>query len=532
MPDGTDRGQTFRIVYSRISAWIDRQAGSELSMKPEAQTKRPVLILHLEDNPDDRFLIARTLKAEGLDCEFVQARSGPEFELALQRPHYDLILSDYTLPGYSGMLALRAAQEKHPQTPFIFLSGTIGEEAAVESLQRGAVDYLLKDKPRRLVPAVKRALHEAAEKAERSRQEQQLREQAALLDRAQDAIIVTEMGGIVRYWSQGAERLHGWTRAEVLGRSTKEFLYPDLSWFTKAVKVVHERGEWSSDVKKRTKSGGELLMHTHWTLVRDSSGKPESVLSISTDITAQKKLEEQFLRVQRMESIGALAGGIAHDLNNIFAPILMTSQMLAEQLPEADRKKMLAILTGSAQRGAEMVGRILRFARGTGGLKTQLQIDAILSEVARLLQSVLPRSISLEIKIEPALPTVLGNSTQLHQILMNLCVNARDAMPGGGNLLVSAQPTLLENYTSRWELQPISGQFTTISVSDTGEGMSPEVLGRLFEPFFTTKSPEKGTGLGLATVRGIVRNHGGFIEVFTQPGRGTTFRVHLPAAKS
>ena len=501
-------------------------------MESDAQSKRPVRILHLEDDADDRFLIARTLKAEGLVCEFVEARSRPEFEEALQRHHYDLILSDYTLPGYSGMLALQAAQEKHPLTPFIFLSGTIGEEAAVESLQRGAVDYLLKDNPRRLVPAVKRALHEAAEQAERRRQQEQLREQAALLDLAQDAIVVTEMGGIVRYWSLGAERLHGWTRAEVLGRSTKEFLYADLSWFTEAVKVLHERGEWTSDVKKRTKSGSELLMHTHWTLVRDSSGKPESVLSISTDITAQKKLEEQFLRAQRMESIGALAGGIAHDLNNIFSPILMTAQMLAEQLPEEDRKKMIAILTGSAQRGAEMVSRILTFARGTGGLKTKLQIDPVLSEVARLLKSVLPPSINLEIKIEPGLPAVLGNSTQLHQVLMNLCVNARDAMPGGGNLLVSAQGTVLENYTSQWEVQPISGQFTTISVSDTGQGMSPDILGRIFEPFFTTKSPEKGTGLGLATVRGIVRNHGGFIEIFTEPGRGATFRVHFPAAQA
>ncbi len=501
-------------------------------MESDAQSKRPVRILHLEDDADDRFLIARTLKAEGLVCEFVEARSRPEFEEALQRHHYDLILSDYTIPGYSGMLALQAAQEKHPLTPFIFLSGTIGEEAAVESLQRGAVDYLLKDNPRRLVPAVKRALHEATERAERRRQQEQLREQAALLDLAQDAIVVTEMGGIVRYWSLGAERLHGWTRAEVLGRSTKEFLYADLSWFTEAVKVLHERGEWTSDVKKRTKSGSELLMHTHWTLVRDSSGKPESVLSISTDITAQKKLEEQFLRAQRMESIGALAGGIAHDLNNIFSPILMTAQMLAEQLPEEDRKKMIAILTGSAQRGAEMVSRILTFARGTGGLKTKLQIDPVLSEVARLLKSVLPPSINLEIKIEPGLPAVLGNSTQLHQVLMNLCVNARDAMPGGGNLLVSAQGTVLENYTSQWEVQPISGQFTTISVSDTGQGMSPDILGRIFEPFFTTKSPEKGTGLGLATVRGIVRNHGGFIEIFTEPGRGTTFRVHFPAAQA
>jgi len=328
-------------------------------MESDAQSKRPVRILHLEDDADDRFLIARTLKAEGLVCEFVEARSRPEFEEALQRHHYDLILSDYTLPGYSGMLALQAAQEKHPLTPFIFLSGTIGEEAAVESLQRGAVDYLLKDNPRRLVPAVKRALHEAAEQAERRRQQEQLREQAALLDLAQDAIVVTEMGGIVRYWSLGAERLHGWTKSEVLGRSTKDFLYPELSWFTDAVNILQQEGEWSGDVCKRTKSGGELLMHTHWTLVRDSSGKPESVLSISTDITAQKKLEEQFLRAQRMESIGALAGGIAHDLNNIFSPILMAAEMLAGQLKEEDRKVALSILTSAQGRVCDINMRLL-----------------------------------------------------------------------------------------------------------------------------------------------------------------------------
>jgi len=498
----------------------------------KSEVNQPLRILNLEDNPADSFFVARTLSGEGLVCEFIQARSRSEFEAALEQPHYDLILSDYTLPGYGGMAALVAAREKHPQTPFIFLSGTIGEEAAVESLKRGAVDYVLKDKAGRLVPAVQRALREAAEQTERHRQEQQLREQAVLLDLAQDAIIVTEMGGIVRYWSRGAERLHGWNQTEVLGRSTKEFLYPDLSWFTEAVKVLHQQGEWSGDVKKRTKAGGELLMHTHWTLMRDSSGERESVLSISTDITAQKELENQFLRAQRLESIGALAGGIAHDLNNIFSPILMTAQMLTEKLSDEEREKTLAVLTGCAQRGSEMVSRILAFARGTGGLKQRLQMDAVLAEVTRLLQSILPRPVRLKIKIEPGLPAILGNSTQIHQILMNLCVNARDAMPGGGDLLVSAQSANLENYTTHWELQPISGKFAAISVSDTGHGMAPEVLEKIFEPFFTTKGPERGTGLGLATVRGIVRNHGGFLDVVTKPGHGTTFNVYLPAART
>jgi len=501
-----------------------------LLMTPETQAKRPLRVLLLEDNPMDSLLTQRTLLTGGLVCEFVVARSHAEFEAALQQPPFDLILSDFTLPGYGGMYALNAAREKHPETPFIFLSGTIGEEAAVESLQHGAVDYVLKDKTGRLVSAVQRALQAAAEKSQRLREQRQLQEQAALLDLARDAIIVTDMRGTVRYWNRGAERLHGWTRDEVLGRSTQEFLYPELSWFAEAVKVLYERGEWSGDIHKRTKSGGELLMHTHWSLVRDASGKPESVLSISTDITAQKQLEQQLLRAQRVESIGALAGGIAHDLNNIFSPILMASQMLGHQRSEEDRKRMLAMLSGCAQRGSEMVGRILAFARGTGGQKQPLQLDATLSEVARLLGPILPRSIHLDTKIEPDLPRVLGNSTQLHQVLMNLCINARDAMPGGGQLVLGAQRTTFENYASPWEPQPVSGSFVTMSVTDTGQGMSPQVLEKLFQPFFSTKSPDKGTGLGLATVRGIVQNHGGFLEVLTELGHGTTFRVHLPAA--
>jgi two-component system, cell cycle sensor histidine kinase and response regulator CckA len=504
----------------------------ELYMKSESRTDQPLRILHLEDNPTDSFLVARTLRAEGLLVEFVHARSRLEYEAALERPYFDLILSDYTIPGYTGMAALKAAQDKHPLTPFIFLSGTIGEQTAVESLKCGAVDYVLKSDSGRLTPSVRRALREAKEKAERLLHEQQLCEQAALLDLAKDAIIVTEMGGIVRYWSKGAERLHGWQKEEVLGQSTKEFLYHDLSWFEGAVKILHERGEWKGDVPKRTKSNGQLLMHTHWTLVRDTSGKPQSVLSISTDITAEKKLEEQLLRAQRMQSIGALAGGIAHDLNNIFSPILVATQVMAEDLSEDERKKMLDTVTGCAQRGAEMVGRILAFARGTGGVKQRLDTGAIVSEVARLLQTVLPRSIRLKIVIDPDLPPVLGNSTQLHQILMNLCVNGRDAMSGGGELSVSAKLSILQGYVTRWELQPVSGQFVTLSVSDAGCGMSSAVLERIFEPFFTTKGPEKGTGLGLATVRGIVRNHGGFVEIFTEPGKGTTVRVHLPVSQA
>jgi len=413
----------------------------------------------------------------------------------------------------------------------MFFSGTIGEEAAIESLKRGAVDYVLKDKPARLVSAIRRALQDAAEQSDRRRQEQQLKHQAALLDLAQDAIIVTEIEGAVTYWNRAAERLHGWRSDEALGRCTKEFLYSDLSWFADAAKILRERGEWIGDVNKRTKSGGELLMHTHWTLVRDAVGKPELVLSISTDITEKRKLEEQLLRAQRVECIGALAGGIAHDLNNIFSPILVAGQMLGQNLREEDRKKAAEMITGCAKRGAEMVAHILAFARGTGGLKQRLHIEASIFEIGKLLQNILPSSIHLNIKVVPALQPVLGNPTQLHQVLMNLCINARDAMPRGGDLILSAQSSTFASYRTSWELEPISGPFVSISVSDSGHGMPQELLGKVFEPFFTTKGPERGTGLGLATVRGIVRNHGGFVEVFSEVGRGTTFHVHLPVLR-
>jgi PAS domain S-box-containing protein len=496
----------------------------------KSKTTGQLRILHLEDNPTDSLMTERSVRREGLAGEFIRAGSRAEYETALRESVFDLILSDFTIPGYGGIAALRAAQEKHPQTPFIFLSGTIGEETAVEALKSGAVDYVLKDDSRRLVPSILRALRQAEEMKEIELQQQQLREQAALLDLAENAIIVTEMGGIVRYWSKGAERLHGWTQAEVMGKSTKDFLYENLSWFENAVKILHQRGDWTGDVPKQTKSKGKLLMHTHWTLVRDPDGKPKSVLSISTDITAQRQLEEQFLRVQRMQSIGALAGGIAHDLNNIFSPIMVATEVLAEDLSPEERKKMLNTLAGCAQRGSEMVNRILSFARGTGGAKQSLQPEAIISEVRRLLQMTLPRSIRLKVTIQPQLPPILGNPTQLHQILMNLCVNGRDAMPKGGELHLTAELTSVRSYVTRWELQPISGEFVTLAVKDTGCGMEPAVLEKVFEPFFTTKGPGKGTGLGLATARGIVHNHGGFVEIFTEPGQGTIFKVQLPVA--
>ena len=494
-----------------------------------ARTSKSLRILHLEDDPADAALFKRTLARNGLQCEITQVISQGDFIAELANGHYDLIVSDYTIPGYSGLAALETACLRAPYSPFIFLSGTMQEEAALESLKLGASDYVLKDRPRRIVVAVQRALREAQEQTLLRYQAHRLREQAALLDLAREAIIVAEMGGIVRYWNRGAERLHGWKADEVLGQSTKDFLYKDLSWYNDAVTILHERDEWGGEVPKRTKAGGDLLMYTRWSLVRDQNGKPESVLSISTDVTEQREIRTQLLRVQRTETIGAMAGGIAHDLRNVFAPIMMASQLLGENPSESERQSLLNLLTGCAKRGSEMVSRILEFARGTGGLKQPLQIQPVFAELERLLANTLPRSITVKIKVEPELPAITANATQLNQVLMNLCVNARDAMPNGGVLTITVERSV-SGSKRHPDSTPPPGNLLLISVADTGTGIPADLQTKIFQPFFTTKGPDKGTGLGLSTARAIIDDHAGVIDVYSQPDSGTTFLIYLPFA--
>ncbi|MBD0364183.1 MAG: response regulator, partial [Coleofasciculus sp. C3-bin4] len=267
-------------------------------------------------------------------------------------------------------------------------------------------------------------------------------------------------------------------------------------------------------------------------LVQDEAKQPKSILVVNTDITEKKQLETQFLRAQRMESIGTLAGGIAHDLNNVLAPILMTAQLLETQLHDRQSQRLLPILIANAKRGAALVKQVLSFARGLEGQFTILQVRHLISEIKQIAQETFPKSITLCANISQYLGTVYGDATQLHQVLMNLCVNARDAMPFGGTLRISAQNFFIDENSARMHLDAKVGSYIVISIADTGTGIPPEILDRIFEPFFTTKDMGKGTGLGLSTVMGIVKSHGGFINVYSELGQGTQFKVYLPAAEA
>lgn len=367
---------------------------------------------------------------------------------------------------------------------------------------------------------------------ERKQAEERIREQAALLDKAQDAILVHDLDNRIAYWNKSAERLYGWTAEEAINQRVDEFLdKEDSVRVQEARAAAWEHGEWHGELHQFTKEGVEVIVESRWTLVSDAEGRPKSMLVINTDITEKKGLETQFLRVQRMESIGTLAGGLAHDLNNVLTPILMAVRMLQEEVTTAEAQEVLKTLETSAQRGSGIVQQVLSFARGVEGERILLQIKHPLQEVINIARDTFPRSILLGIKIDTDLWPVVGDPTQLHQVFMNLCVNARDAMPNGGRLQVEAENRMIDENYAQMQPDAKAGPYVVVTISDTGAGIPPGLLSKIFEPFFTTKERGKGTGLGLSTASGIVKSHGGFLSVYSESGKGSRFRVHLPAAQ-
>jgi two-component system, cell cycle sensor histidine kinase and response regulator CckA len=368
---------------------------------------------------------------------------------------------------------------------------------------------------------------------ERKRAEEQLREQATLLDSARDAILVRDLEDHILFWNKSAERIYGWSSSEVIGKNIQYLIYKGhLDQYNQAKLCVLDVGEWEGELRHLTKDGRGIIAESRWTLVRDDRGNPKAVLAINTDVSERRKIESQFLRAQRMESIGTLAGGIAHDFNNLLSPILMAIGMLQRRFTDEDSQRLLALLQASAERGAGLVSQVLSFARGVEGERIMLQPRHLIKEIVKILKDTLPKSIEVHYEAAEDLWLIAGDATQLHQVVMNLCVNARDAMPQGGRLTIKAENLRLDDNYARMNLEAKSGPYTLITISDTGAGIPAEVIDKIFEPFFTTKEHGKGTGLGLSTAIGIVKSHGGFITVYSEVGRGTQFKIHLPAVES
>jgi PAS domain S-box-containing protein len=365
----------------------------------------------------------------------------------------------------------------------------------------------------------------------RRRFEAKIRQQAALIDKAHDAILVQNLEGAIVYANPSAERLYGWTLAALQSDgAAKELFAPEATAATSARAIALSQGEWNGELRLHTRDGRVITVESRWTLIRDESELPKALLLINTDITEKKQLEAQFLRIQRMNTIGSLAGGMAHDLNNALAPVLMGVQLLRRKARDEESRQLLSLVEENTHRGANMVRQVLLFTRGRGSEFERVQLGPLVAELKRMVTETFPKNINVEAFAAQDLWPVRGNSTELHQILLNLCVNARDAMGEGGTVSLAVDNVELTAKEAAEIPEARPGQFVLLLVSDTGAGIPPEVRARIFEPFFTTKADGRGTGIGLATVLRIVKSHGGFLRLESEPGQGTTFEIFLPKA--
>ncbi len=760
---------------------------------PMASWKDQLNVLCLEDNAADRERIADILHRDGLSCHFVYAATKQEFEAGLKNRDLDLILADFTLPGYCGMAALEVARERRPSVPFIFVSATLGEEYAIETLKSGADDYVLKDHLDRLAPAVWRALREAESRRARIWAEEELRQtheklryllehspvvmytfrigagqvsplivsgsvervlgvtaaelaqqawwrkglrpdereqvnaanfdgievgshsaeypirqrdgtyvwvednyrvlgdvngrpcevvgvwaditerkrlesELALREQRMNAFFscatvglvvldenlryvqinetladmngipaeahigntlreitprfapvlepifrkVLETGqpvlnveisgetprspGIERHWmesffpiqgpdgrpqgvgaivvevtdlkraeralrtseqrfrdiseaagefiwetdaqgrftyaSERVQAVLGYDAEEILGRSFFELVDP--------AEVSQAEEFWNGHVQTKTgfrdfevavisKTADTVRLSGTAVPIIGAAGEFLGFRGASLDVTEKRRLESKFLRAQRLESIGSLASGIAHDLNNILTPILMGTSFLHSDLAGTPHEQLLATIESSAERAVDVVKQLLAIGRGQVARKSTLQIRHLVRDMAKIARETFPRSIQVEEETPPNLWPIQGDHTQIHQVLLNLCVNARDAMPQGGCLTLKAENVVLDDHYVSMHREASPGPFVRLVVKDTGVGIPEPIRGHIFDPFFTTKDPSAGTGLGLTTVLGIVKDHHGFIHLTTEPGQGTCFEIHVPA---
>ncbi len=490
--------------------------------------RSPLRVLLAEDNALDAELVVRELRRAGFEPDWKRVDNEADFTASLHAG-LDIILSDFEMPAFSGLRALDILKESGLEIPFIIVSGMIGEETAVAAMQQGAVDYLLKDRLVRLGPAVRHALEKGRMRLHRKQAEQALRASEeryrALFDCAPDGIIVTDPGSNCLDVNASICRMLGRSREEMLGLHTSQIMIPcESRHIAQAVDETQSKSDHQREWRFQRKDGSSFPAEVIATFMPDGN-----LLAMVRDVTERKKLEQQFLRSQRMDSIGTLAGGIAHDLNNVLAPIIMALDLMKMKFTDPASKELLSIIGSSAQRGADMVGQVLSFARGVEVRRIELKVGDLIQDVEGIVTELFFKNIRLRSVVPPELWPILGDPTQLHQVLLNLCVNARDAMPDGGDLTISADNFVIRAPDAGLPPDAAPGSYVFLQIEDSGTGMSPEVLEKIFDPFFTTKEVGKGTGLGLSTSQAIVKSHGGFIRVESEAGKGTRFQIFLPA---
>ena len=525
-----------------MSAAEGRSAGQEGRAAPNA-----LRVLFVEDSAMDAELVAAELERGGYRVDYERVDTEEAFLGALDDGNWDLIISDFSMPHFDGLRAFELFKAKRLDVPFIFVSGAMGEERAVRAMQAGARDYILKGQLGRLNAAVQRELAEAASRRKRREAEAAKRREQSRLGVALQATGAgvfehrvpadtvgyyndrfAEIFGLRRGDLPSSERFPEWFLEQIhpddrerAAQHQRDFVSGASRDFALECRVRHSDGSWR-DVTCLADAAE-----------RDSSGRVVDLVGVMLDRTEEKRLEEQFRQAQKMEAIGQLAGGIAHDFNNLLTVISSFGEFVLERLePGSEVHADMEEVLNAARRAETLTAQLLAYSRRRPVAPAVVNVNKQVADVDKMLRRLLGDSIEFRTDLADKLWNTCIDAGGLEQILVNLAVNARDAMPDGGRLAIETAnstvgPEFLES--TRTDIPP--GRYVTISVTDTGTGMDEQTRQRLFEPFFTTKAPGKGTGLGLATCYGIVKQAGGFIWVYSEPGHGTTFRILLPAAE-
>ena len=490
---------------------------------------KPLRVLMVEDSEDDALLVLRELRAAGYDPTHERVDTAAALEASLDRHTWDLVIGDYSMPHFSGTAALAILRERGLDIPYICVSGTITEELAVAAMKAGANDYVTKGQLKRLFPAIERELREAQARATLRATEASF---ATLVEHAPVGIYRSSPEGRFVSVNAAVVRMLGYeSAADVLGLDMARDVYADAAERQRLVErdTYSDRQYDSVEATWKRRDGRLLTVQLSVRAVRNAAGRVEYYETFVRDVTDQRRLQQQVLQSQKMEAVGRLAGGIAHDFNNLLTVITSYSDLLLEDLAPGDAKRDdLEQVRKAADGAAALTRQLLAFSRQQVVEPRVVSLNTVVEGLQKILRRVIGEDIELTTTLAPDLGAVRADVGQLEQVLMNLAVNARDAMPTGGRLTVETANVEHDPEYARDREAAAVRQFAMLAVSDTGCGMDEATKARIFEPFFTTKEPGKGTGLGLATVYGIVNQAGGFIWVYSEPGQGTSFKIYLP----
>jgi two-component system, cell cycle sensor histidine kinase and response regulator CckA len=514
----------------------DRRPRTNLS--PEDTMTRKLRIIHLENDLFSASLTHALLADEGFECDISRVETDGVFGDLLDKGGFDLVLANLTLPAFSGMSALAMTRKRYPDLPFIIVTDTMGEEAAIESLQRGATDYVLKGRLSRLAPAVERALREAEERDKRRRAEQAQRASEQLFrnafENAVNGMCLIELDGRFLAVNKSFCEMLGYSAEELAAMSFMELTHPeDMTPIRRLAEELLTGGKPAGNLEKRYlhKAGRIVRAVVSVFLQRDENGSPLYFVTQFQNVTEQKNLENQLRHAQKIESISRLTDGIAHDFNNMLTVIMGHGSLLANDLPDGGvLGHHLQQILSAAKRADQLTQSLLAFSRKEPIELRALDLNEVITGMEQLITAVVTEEVELRINLFGGVLTIMGDAGQLEQVLMNLITNSRDAMSQHGVLTISTGIAEIGREFVETEGFGEPGRYALLTVSDNGIGMDEETRQKIFEPFFTTREAGKGSGLGLSMAYGIVNQHKGFIGCHSEPGKGTTFRIYLSLA--